>query len=119
MNSVLNVVKSALKVLHGAGAQTCPCIQYSDVWKCYHNLHKNAPILLSAKPPNNLIIEPITEERANRCLARIDLLNKVREEVLLHPRLDERMELCQSSFDMPDWWVPGVHDKDLMIGAAR
>ncbi|XP_064639881.1 chromodomain-helicase-DNA-binding protein 7-like isoform X2 [Lineus longissimus] len=72
-----------------------------------------------AKPPNNLIIEPITEERANRCLARIDLLNKVREEVLLHPKLEERLELCQSSFDMPDWWIPGVHDRDLLIGAAR
>jgi len=73
----------------------------------------------AAIPPNDLFVEPITEERAARCLARIDLLNCVREHTLWHPRLTERLRLCQSSPDMPDWWLNGEHDKDLLIGAAK
>lgn len=66
-----------------------------------------------------MYVEPITDERANRCLARIDLLCQVREQILWHPKLEERLKLCQSSPDMPEWWVPGEHDKDLLIGAAK
>ncbi|XP_041376531.1 chromodomain-helicase-DNA-binding protein 8-like isoform X2 [Gigantopelta aegis] len=72
-----------------------------------------------AKPPHNMYVEPISEERASRCLARIDLLNKIREEILLHPKLDEHIKLCQPSFDMPSWWQCGKNDKELLIGAAR
>ncbi|XP_013394879.1 chromodomain-helicase-DNA-binding protein 8 isoform X2 [Lingula anatina] len=72
-----------------------------------------------ARPPNNVYVEPISEERASRCLARIDLLNKIREEILWHPKLDERLKLCAGSADMPDWWVCGTHDLDLLIGAAK
>lgn len=62
---------------------------------------------------------PITAERANRCLARIDLLSKIREQILWHPRLDERLSLCQLSSYFPDWWICGLHDKDLLVGAAK
>lgn len=64
-------------------------------------------------------VEPISEERASRCLQRVELLNKIREEILGHPELDERLKLCQPSMDLPDWWVCGKHDKDLLIGAAK
>lgn len=64
-------------------------------------------------------IDSITEERANRALQRIDLLNKIREEVLPHPELEERLSLCQSSIELPDWWICGKHDKDLLVGAAK
>ncbi len=64
-------------------------------------------------------MEPISEERANRCLARIDLLNKIRERILWHPKLEERLKLCQPDLCMPDWWEPGKHDKELLIGAAK
>lgn len=64
-------------------------------------------------------VEPITEERARRCLERVDLLNKIREEILYHPDLDKRLQLCQSSMDLPDWWISGKHDKELLIGAAK
>ncbi|ESO96318.1 hypothetical protein LOTGIDRAFT_144072, partial [Lottia gigantea] len=70
-------------------------------------------------PPNTMYVEPITEERAARCLARIDIINKIREEMLYHPKLDEHIQLCQPSFDMPRWWICGKHDKELLIGAAR
>ena len=70
-------------------------------------------------PPNGIFVEPITEERASRCLARIDLLNKIRDDILPHPKLEERIQLCQPSFEMPSWWQCGKHDKELLIGAAR
>lgn len=72
-----------------------------------------------AHPPNGLYVLPITEERANRCLARIDLLNKIREQILWHPWLDARLALCQPSSYLPQWWLCGKHDKDLLIGAAK
>lgn len=65
------------------------------------------------------MIEPITEERASRTLYRIELLRKVREQVLHHPQLVEKLKLCQPSLDLPEWWECGKHDKDLLIGAAK
>lgn len=64
-------------------------------------------------------IEMINEEKARRALERINLLNKIREVILPHPMLDERLKLCQISADVPDWWVPGKHDKDLLVGVAK
>merc|ERR1712071_352842 len=65
------------------------------------------------------MVEPISEERARRCLERLELLCKIREEVLSHSQLEERIKLCQPSVDMPDWWVCGKHDRDLLMGAAK
>jgi chromodomain-helicase-DNA-binding protein 7 len=76
-------------------------------------------VVSAAHSISNIYVEPITEERANRCLARIDLLCKVREQMLHHPLLDERLKLCQPSSDMPEWWICGMHDRDLLIGAAK
>ena len=64
-------------------------------------------------------VEPISEERARRCLERLELLCKIREEVLTHSELDDRLKLCQPSLDLPDWWVCGKHDRDLLMGASR
>lgn len=61
----------------------------------------------------------INEEKARRALERINLLNKIREVILPHPLLDERLKLCQISADVPDWWIAGKHDKDLLIGVAK
>uniref|UniRef100_A0A671N8Y6 Chromodomain-helicase-DNA-binding protein 7-like n=1 Tax=Sinocyclocheilus anshuiensis TaxID=1608454 RepID=A0A671N8Y6_9TELE len=52
-------------------------------------------------------------------LFRIELLRRIREQVLPHPQLDERMSLCQLSPDLPAWWEPGRHDRDLLRGAAK
>lgn len=67
----------------------------------------------------NIIVDPVSEDRANRCLARIDLLSKIREEILLNPDLDDKLSLCQPSIDLPEWWVCEKHDKDLLRGAAK
>lgn len=83
------------------------------------SLHLTQFILIPALPPNNIYVEPISEERASRSLARIDILNKIRTETLAHPKFDERVKLCQTSYDLPSWWICGKHDKDLLRGAAR
>ncbi|XP_062853633.1 chromodomain-helicase-DNA-binding protein 6 [Trichomycterus rosablanca] len=66
-----------------------------------------------------LCMEPITEERAARTLYRIELLRKVREQVLCHPLLKERLKLCRPSLYLPVWWECGKHDRDLLIGVAK
>lgn len=66
-----------------------------------------------------LCIEPITEERAARTLYRIELMRKVREQVLHHPLLEERLKLCCRSVYLPVWWECGKHDHDLLTGVAK
>lgn len=76
-------------------------------------------VFLFSEPPDLSMIEPITEERASRTLYRIELLRKIREQVLHHPQLGERLKLCQPSLDLPEWWECGRHDRDLLVGAAK
>ncbi|XP_029356969.1 chromodomain-helicase-DNA-binding protein 6 isoform X2 [Echeneis naucrates] len=66
-----------------------------------------------------VLVEPLTEERAARTLYRIELLRKIREQVLRHPLLSARLQLCRPSLYLPVWWETGKHDRDLLIGAAR
>lgn len=65
------------------------------------------------------LLEPISEERAMKCLQRIDLLCAVREELLPHPKFDELLSLCEPSFEVPQWWIPVQHDRDLLAGVAK
>ncbi|XP_073323863.1 chromodomain-helicase-DNA-binding protein 6 [Pagrus major] len=66
-----------------------------------------------------VFVEPLTEERAARTLYRIELLRKIREQVLRHPLISTRLQLCRPSLYLPVWWESGKHDRDLLIGAAR
>ncbi|XP_064024033.1 chromodomain-helicase-DNA-binding protein 6 isoform X2 [Pogoniulus pusillus] len=70
-------------------------------------------------PDPDIYVEPITEERAARTLYRIELLRKVREQVLRCPQLHERLRLCRPSLYLPVWWECGKHDRDLLIGTAK
>ncbi|XP_018115294.1 chromodomain-helicase-DNA-binding protein 8 isoform X1 [Xenopus laevis] len=72
------------------------------------------------EPPDpSLFIEPISEERASRALFRLDLLRRVREQVLCHPLLIPRLSLCRPDTELPEWWESGRHDHELLQGAAR
>ncbi len=64
-------------------------------------------------------VEAISEDKAKRILDRIDFLRRLREQIVDHPELEERIKLCDSALDLPDWWIPGMHDRDLIIGVAR
>ena len=64
-------------------------------------------------------IEAISKEKAQNVLKRVEMLRKLHEEVLVHPDLEDRLEHCQQGSDLPDWWISGKHDKDLLVGAAR
>ncbi|CAB1317220.1 unnamed protein product [Coregonus sp. 'balchen'] len=61
---------------------------------------------------------PITEERASRTLYRISLLRRLRERVLPHPSMEERLLLAPLSSELPAWWSTPAHDRELMLGAA-
>lgn len=77
-------------------------------------------VSFSPGPPDaSIYVEPITEERAAKTLYRIELLRKVREQVLMCPQLHERLQLCRPSLYLPVWWECGKHDRDLLIGTAK
>lgn len=61
---------------------------------------------------------PITEERASRTLYRMGLLRRLRERVLPHPSLEERLPLAPTSSELPNWWNIPEHDHQLMLGAS-
>ncbi|XP_078143635.1 chromodomain-helicase-DNA-binding protein 8 isoform X2 [Centroberyx gerrardi] len=63
-------------------------------------------------------LAPITEERASRTLYRISLLRRLRERVLPHPSLEERLPQAPPSSELPAWWSMPDHDRQLMLGAA-
>lgn len=64
-------------------------------------------------------MDQLSPAKARQILDRVDLLSKIREEILSHPHLEERLSLCQPSGDTPDWWQTGKHDKELLLGAAK
>ncbi|XP_078063603.1 chromodomain-helicase-DNA-binding protein 8-like, partial [Mustelus asterias] len=70
-------------------------------------------------PEMSMLVKQVTEERATRTLYRIELLRKVREQVLCHPQLEDHLRLCQPSPELPEWWENGRHDLELLSGAAR
>lgn len=74
----------------------------------------------SSSDPSELTqtVAPITEERASRTLYRISLLRRLRERVLPHPSLEERLPLAPTSSELPTWWNIPDHDRQLMLGAA-
>jgi chromodomain-helicase-DNA-binding protein 7 len=65
-------------------------------------------------------VEPVPEEKARKVLERVDFLSRLREEVAPLPDLRARLERsAEPALDLPEWWIPGRHDADLVIGAAR
>uniref|UniRef100_T1J482 DNA helicase n=1 Tax=Strigamia maritima TaxID=126957 RepID=T1J482_STRMM len=93
----------------------------TEYYKAFYAMCKKACGKPLAKDEELLpyFVEPISEERARRCLEKIDLLNTIREETLRHPALEDRLKQCPNAMDLPDWWIPGKHDKELLIGAAK
>merc|ERR1711994_1219743 len=59
--------------------------------------------------------EPIAEEKAAKVLERLDMFKKLRQDIVKHSSLDERLLLALDNQDLPDWWIPGKHDRDLLL----
>ena len=66
-----------------------------------------------------LVIEPIEETKAKKILKRVNLIRTVRDDIVNHANLDDRILMCEPACDLPDWWISGKHDKDLIQGVAR
>lgn len=64
------------------------------------------------------IIDDISEDHARLILDRLELLSKLRE-VVKHPRVEERLTLCNNNFDTPDWWESGHHDRELVRAVLK
>ena len=65
-------------------------------------------------------VEAVSEEKARKVLDRVDFLTKLREEVVVREDLaDVLEEHAELALDLPEWWQPGKHDHDLVVGAAR
>jgi chromodomain-helicase-DNA-binding protein 7 len=66
-------------------------------------------------------VEPITEDRAQKLLERLDLMSKLREKVIPMPDLLQKLIdiPCPSTPYLPRWWIPAKHDRDLLVGVAR
>jgi hypothetical protein len=64
-------------------------------------------------------IEALPVEKAQFILERIGFLRKLREKIVHHEDLANRLQLCDTAKDLPDWWIPIQHDRDLLLGAAK
>ena len=40
-------------------------------------------------------------------------------QIIPHPDFKTLIKLCEVSFEVAHWWLPGIHDTDLMIGVAK
>merc|ERR1711981_1290176 len=54
-----------------------------------------------------------------KVLERLDIFKKLRQEIVSHSHLDERLLLALDNQDLPEWWIPGKHDRDLLFGVAK
>ncbi|XP_037085686.1 LOW QUALITY PROTEIN: chromodomain-helicase-DNA-binding protein 7-like [Pollicipes pollicipes] len=70
-----------------------------------------------AAPPATADLIP--RPQAVYLMERIELLNTLRNEVVAHAHLEDRLKLCEEAPNLPAWWTPGKHDRDLIIGAVR
>lgn len=64
------------------------------------------------------LIDDIGEDHAKLILDRLELLSKLRE-IAKHPKLEERLKLCENNIDTPDWWEPGKHDRELVRAVLK
>lgn len=90
-------------------------IEYIKIFASYKLSHLANIIHVTIDVP----VDQLSPAKARQILDRVDLLSKIREEILSHPHLEERLSLCQPSGDTPDWWQFGKHDKELLLGAAK
>uniref|UniRef100_A0A673J4Q7 Chromodomain-helicase-DNA-binding protein 8 n=1 Tax=Sinocyclocheilus rhinocerous TaxID=307959 RepID=A0A673J4Q7_9TELE len=89
-------------------------------FKCFMSMCRKVCHLRPAQSQDlSQSLAPITEERASRTLYRVSLLCRLRERVLPHHSLEERLSLAPLSSDLPNWWSIPQHDHELLLAADR
>ncbi|XP_051990554.1 chromodomain-helicase-DNA-binding protein 8-like isoform X2 [Xyrauchen texanus] len=95
----------------------------SRYFKCFMSMCRKVCHLRPARGEESQDLSqslaPITEERASRTLYRVSLMCRLRERVLPHPSLEERLALAPTTSDLPSWWSIPQHDHELLLAAAR
>ncbi|KAL1920993.1 uncharacterized protein VTP21DRAFT_11628 [Calcarisporiella thermophila] len=62
--------------------------------------------------------DPMPGEKCLRLLKRVEMLRRVREQVLPHPEVDDLLDYSIRT-GLPRWWITGQHDKDFLVGLAK
>ena len=75
--------------------------------------------LSEAESGLGVTLDPISPEKAQRVLDHVEKLRKIRDDILPSPYFRERTQKCDTALDLPSWWVPGKHDRDLVRGVAK
>ena len=75
--------------------------------------------VLSSSELYQFEVGAISEDKALKVLERVKMLRKLREDIIVHPDLKSRLKKCEQALDLPEWWVTGKHDRDLLFGVAR
>jgi SNF2 family DNA or RNA helicase len=68
--------------------------------------------------PNSLVVE-LASERSRRLLRRVDLFSSLRNTVLPHPEFETIMSKIKRVQNLPSWWKPIDHDKDLLKAIGK
>ncbi|KAJ1562282.1 hypothetical protein HK405_013908 [Cladochytrium tenue] len=65
-------------------------------------------------------LDGITPEKAKKLLKRLEMMRKLRDEVLKHPKIDRNIQLIQqySRLGMPDWWGVPL-DKAYLLAISK
>lgn len=63
-------------------------------------------------------ILPISSTMARKILRNVEILLTVKDKLLTHPKLEEKLASLDAH-DMPNWWYPPIHDKLLLESTLK
>ena len=64
--------------------------------------------------------QALNDDKSVKLIQRIDLFNKCRQFVLKHLKFTKWLNKClPNNNDLPDWWISGKHDMDLIKAVSK
>lgn len=63
--------------------------------------------------------DDITFGQCKRVVQRIMMFSNLRTKVLPNEKLDKYLKRANKFVQLPKWWIPGTHDKALLVGIDR
>ncbi|KAI8974348.1 P-loop containing nucleoside triphosphate hydrolase protein [Pilobolus umbonatus] len=73
----------------------------------------------SSMEPQDEIGDIIPYDKARRALKRVEQMKVIREQILVHPELDELLQSARKTSGLPSWWLVPDHDKALLEGISK